>query len=109
MASACVRRMAALLEPPSSGRSRRNGYRALVSNTLPSNLTKGTSSTVCSAALFSSDWSMWLAGLFGPPDVTVDPFTLAPTGQVRITLNQFADGGARHPAAFAKIDDLLSG
>lgn len=86
-----------------------NGYRVAVSNTLPSNLTKGTSSTVCSAALFSSDYSMWLAAFFGPPDVTVDPYSLAPTGQVRITLNQFADGGARQPAAFAKIDDLLSG
>lgn len=85
-----------------------NGYRAFVTNNLPANLTKGSSSTVCSAALFSSDWSMAVIGLFGAPDVTVDPYTLAATGQVRITLNQFADGGVRQPAAFAKIDDLLT-
>lgn len=85
-----------------------NGYRALVTNNLPANLTKGSNTTVCSAALFASDWSMAILGLFGPPDVTVDPYTLAATGQVRITLNQFADFGIRQPAAFAKIDDLLS-
>ena len=85
-----------------------NGYRVAVTNNVLSNLTKGTSTTVCSNALFASDWSMWLVALFGAPDVTVDPYTLAATGQVRITLNQFADAGARQPAAFAKVDDLLT-
>lgn len=64
---------------------------------------------MCSAALFGSDFSMAILGLFGAPDVVVDPYTLAATGQVRITLNQFFDFGVRQPAAFAKIDDLLSG
>ncbi len=85
-----------------------NGYRVAVTNNVPSNLTKGSSTTVCSSALFSSDWSMAVLGLFGAPDVTVDPYSLAATGQVRITLNQFADFGVRQPGAFAKIDDLLS-
>jgi uncharacterized protein YbbC (DUF1343 family) len=47
--------------------------------------------------------------LFGAPDITVDPYTKADTGQVKITLNQFADFGVRQPACFAKIDDLLAG
>jgi HK97 family phage major capsid protein len=85
-----------------------NGYRALVTNTVPSNLTKGTSTTICSAGIFSSDYSMGVMGLFGAPDVTVDPYTKADTGQVKITLNQFADFGVRQPSAFSKIDDLLS-
>jgi HK97 family phage major capsid protein len=84
-----------------------NGYRAAISNNVPSNLTKGTSTTVCSAAFFSADWSMGVVGLFGAPDVTVDPYTKADTGQVKITLNQFADFGIRQPAAFAKCEDLL--
>ena len=84
-----------------------NGYRCAVSNNVPSNLTKGSSTTVCSAAIFSADWSMGVIGLFGAPDVTVDPYTKADTGQVKITLNQFADFGIRMPAAFAKIEDLL--
>lgn len=85
-----------------------NGYRAAVSNSMPSNLTKGTNTTVCSAALFSSDWSMAVLGFFGAPDVVVDPYTKADTGQVKITLNQFFDFGVRQPGAFAKIEDLLT-
>lgn len=85
-----------------------NGYRAGVTNNLPSNLTKGTNTTVCSAALFSSDWSMAVLGFFGAPDVVVDPYTKADTGQVKITLNQFFDFGVRQPGAFAKIEDLLN-
>ena len=85
-----------------------NGYRAAVSNALPSNLTKGTSTTVCSAGLYSSDWSMTTIGLFGAPDITVDPYTKADSGQVKITLNQFADMKHRQPAALAKIEDWLS-
>jgi len=86
-----------------------NGYRAAVSNNVPSNLTKGSSTTVCSAAIFGSDWSMATIGLFGAPDITVDPYTKADTGQVKITLNQFADFAVRQPAAFSKIEDLLAG
>lgn len=86
-----------------------NGYRAAVTNNVPSNLTKGTSTTVCSAGLFSADWSMTTIGLFGAPDVTVDPYSKADTGQVKITLNQFADMQHRNPAAVAKCDDLITG
>ena len=85
-----------------------NGYRAAVTNNVPSNLTKGTSTTVCSATLFGSDWSNVVIGLFGAPDITVDPYSLAATGQVQITLNQFADMQHRQPATTAKIDDLLA-
>jgi HK97 family phage major capsid protein len=85
-----------------------NGYRAAVTNTLPSNLTKGTSTTVCSLGLFGSDWSNMVVGLFGAPDITVDPYSLAATGQVQITLNQFADACNRQPAAFAHIPDWVT-
>ncbi len=85
-----------------------NGYRALVTNNLLSNVTKGSSTTVCSQALFGSDWSMATIGLFGAPDITIDPYSKADTGQVKITLNQFADFGVRQPACFAKMDDILT-
>lgn len=85
-----------------------NGYRAAITNHVPSNLTKGTSTTVCSAAMFGSDWSMAVVGLFGAPDVVVDPYTKADTGQVKITLNQFADMQHRQPASLAVIKDLLA-
>ena len=76
---------------------------------MPSNLVKGSSGAVCSSAIFSSDWSMFVLGLFGGQDITVDPYTLATTGQVRITLNQFFDWLCRQPGAFSSIDDLLAG
>ena len=85
-----------------------NGYRVAISNNMPSNLTKGTSTTVCSSAIFGSDWSMATIGLFGAPDITVDPYTKADTGQVKITLNQFADFGLRQPATFAKREGILT-
>lgn len=85
-----------------------NGYRAAVTNNMPNNLTKGTSTTICSAAIFASDWSMGVLGLFGAPDITVDPYTKADTGQVKITMNQFADFGIRQPTCFAKQEDILT-
>ena len=85
-----------------------NGYRVAVSNNVPSNLTKGTSTTVCSAAFFGSDWSLAVIGLFGAPDVTVDPYTKADTGEVKITINAFADSGVRQPNAFQHYPDLLT-
>jgi HK97 family phage major capsid protein len=85
-----------------------NGYRAAVSNNVPSNLTKGSSSGICSSAAFSSDWSMFVLGLFGGLDITVDPYTLATTGQIRLTLNQFIDFACRQPGAFAVMDDMLT-
>jgi HK97 family phage major capsid protein/HK97 family phage prohead protease len=94
--------------PGPDGYTRINGYRAAYSNWVPSNLTKGTSNGICSAAIFSSDWSLGVLGLFGPPDITIDPYTLAATGQVRITLNQYVDFAIRQPAAFAMISDMLT-
>jgi HK97 family phage major capsid protein len=91
-----------------NGSSPLNGYRAGVTNNVPSNLVKGTSGAVCSSLVFSSDWSMFVLGLFGGLDVTVDPYTLATTGQVRITLNQFIDFLCRQPGAFSVMDDALT-
>lgn len=90
------------------GQTAVNGYRVAVTNNVPNNLTKGTSTTVCSMTAFSSDWSMAVLGLFGAPDVVVDPYTKADTGQVKITLNQFADFGIRQPGAFAVMLDQLT-
>jgi len=85
-----------------------NGYRAGITNWVPNNLTKGTSVGICSSVIYSSDWSMHVLGLFGGLDVTVDPYTLASTAQVRITLNQFIDWATRQPGAFAVMDDALT-
>lgn len=85
------------------------GYRAAVSNIMPSNLEKGSSGAVCSSAVFSADWSNLVIGVYGGGvDLTVDRVTLAAEGLVRITAALQVGVGVVRPAAFAKIDDLIT-
>jgi HK97 family phage major capsid protein len=85
-----------------------NSYRAAVTNNLSSTGTKGTATGVCSSLAFGSDWSDLIIAMFGGFDVVVDPYTLATTGQVRITGNQFIDVGVRQVASFAAMTDALT-
>lgn len=85
-----------------------NGYRTGVTNNLPSNGTKGTSAGVCSTLVFASDWSLFALGLFGGLDVVVDPYSLADSGQIKLTANQFIDVALRNPAGFAAMTDALT-
>lgn len=85
-----------------------NSYRAGITNNVPSNGTKGTSSGICSSIAFASDWADMVLGLFGGLDVVVDQYTQAGTGQVVITANQFIDVACRQPASFAAMTDALT-
>jgi HK97 family phage major capsid protein/HK97 family phage prohead protease len=85
-----------------------NGYRAGVSNNVPNTLTKGTATSICSSLIFANDWRMLVIGMFGGVEITIDPYTLATTGQVRLTVNAFVDVGCRQPASFAVMDDALT-
>ena len=67
-----------------------NGYPIEWTNLVPSNLTKGTSSSKCSAM------------------VVVDPFTLAENGDVRIVLNSWDDCVVAEPKSFAAVVDLTT-
>ena len=86
-----------------------NGYRAAVSNVMPSNLTKGTSTGVCSSMLFGSDWSSSVLGTFGAVEILLDELTQSVNGMNRLVMNAFIDHGVRRAADFASIDDLLAG
>jgi len=85
-----------------------NGYRAEVTNNVPSNLTKGTSSGVCSSLIFGSNWPMFVMATFGAVEVLVDEMTIAVNGLNRLILNAFIDTGCRRPADFATMDDALT-
>jgi HK97 family phage major capsid protein len=85
-----------------------NGYRTGVTNNLPSNGTKGTAVGVCSTLVFASDWSNFVLGLFGGLDIVVDPYSLADSGQIKLTANQFIDVALRNPATFAVMSDALT-
>ena len=84
-----------------------NGYPVAMSNTVPSGLTKGTSTELCAASIFAN-WEELLIGMWGGLDIIVDEYTLAKSGQVQVTQNMFADVGVRYPKAFAYWKDALT-
>lgn len=78
-----------------------NGYRAEVTNQMPSNYTRGTSTTVAHGIIFGV-WSELLIGEWGGAlEVVIDPYSSAKQGMVEITQMIMADVAVRHPKAFA--------
>jgi HK97 family phage major capsid protein len=92
---------------PVPGEGLLNGYRAAVSNQVPSDLTKGTSEDVCSAIIFGN-WRDLIYGLWGALDLQVNPYSLDTTGAVRVTAMQDADVAVRHAESFAAMQDALT-
>jgi HK97 family phage major capsid protein len=83
------------------------GYQALTSNSVPSNLDKGTSVGVASAILFGN-WSELIIGMWGGLDIMLDPYTGATSGTRRVIALQDVDVNARHAASFAAMKDALT-
>ena len=84
-----------------------NGHRAVVSNQVPSDLDKGTSTGVCSAIIFGN-WADLIIGMWGGLDLMVDPYTNSTSGTVRIVALQDVDVAVRHPESFAAMVDALT-
>jgi HK97 family phage major capsid protein len=82
-----------------------NGYRAAVSNQIPSNLVEGGSGAVLSAIIFG-DWSSLLIGEWGVLDVTADPYALGDSGGVVLRGFYDVDVAVRHPESFAVATDV---
>lgn len=83
------------------------GYEAVTSNAVPSTLTKGTSSGVCSAIMYGN-WADLVIGLWGGLDILLDPYTGATSGTRRVVALQDCDVNARHVASFAAMKDALT-
>lgn len=84
-----------------------NGYRAVATNQVPSNLVKGASGAVCSAIIFGN-FADAVFGLWGGLDVLVDPFTGGAAGTVRVRVLQDADFAIRRAESFAAMVDALT-
>lgn len=84
-----------------------NGYEGLVTNQVPSNLTKGTSSGVCSAIIFGNLADL-IIGMWGGLDLMVDPYTGSTSGTVRVVALQDVDVAVRHAESFAAMKDALT-
>ena len=83
------------------------GYRVVQTNNVPSNLTKGTSSGVCSAIIFGN-FNDVIIGQWGGTDVLVDPYTGSGSGTIRVVV--FADVGVavRHAESFSATQDYIT-
>jgi len=84
-----------------------NGYRAAVTNAVPSNLTKGTAVGVCSAIIFGN-FADLIIGMWGGLELIVDPYTGSTSGNVRVTALQDVDVAIRNVASFATMVDALT-
>lgn len=83
------------------------GYDAYVTNTVPSNLVKGSSGAVCSAAAFGN-WGDFVAGFWGGVDLMLDPYANATSGGKRVIALQDVDFNVRNVASFAVVKDILT-
>ena len=84
-----------------------NGYPVEWTNLVPSNLTKGEASGVCSAMIFGNFDDLYV-GHWGGVDIVVDPYTLAASADVRIVLNSWDDCVVVNPKSFAAIKDITT-
>ena len=83
-----------------------NDYDAYATNLLPSNLTKGSGSSLSS--LIHANWLDAVLAFWSGIDTLVDPYTGGPAGTLRIVVLQDCDFQIRHPASFAIINDMIT-
>jgi len=84
-----------------------NGYPSVASNHIPSDLSKGTSTGVCSALIFG-DFSQMLINQWGYMDLSVDEFSRKKEGLIEVTVNLFMDVVVKQPKAFTVVKDILT-
>jgi HK97 family phage major capsid protein len=84
-----------------------NGYRAGITNAVPSNLTKGSASGVCSAIIFGN-FADLMIGMWGALDLMVDPYTGSSAGTVRVVALQDVDIAVRNLESFSTMVDALT-
>ncbi|MDQ1345055.1 MAG: hypothetical protein QG586_585 [Pseudomonadota bacterium] len=84
-----------------------NGYNFLTTNAVPSNLTKGSATSVCSAMLFGN-WSDLIIGQWSGIDLLVDPYTGSKEGTVRVTAFVDVDVAVRYAESFSAVLDYTT-
>lgn len=82
-----------------------NNYPVLTSGLIPSTLTKGSSSSVCSAAIFG-DFSKLLLAQWGGLEVFPDPYSRSKEGLVVMLSNAYVDSLVLQPKSFAAMVDI---
>ncbi|WP_321331895.1 phage major capsid protein [uncultured Bacteroides sp.] len=75
-----------------------NGYKSLVTTNIASGMQTGLNEY---GAIFGN-WADYFVGQWGALDLTIDPYTEAANGQVKIVVNAYFDAGMRRAESFAK-------
>jgi HK97 family phage major capsid protein len=83
-----------------------NGYNVQTTTLVPSNLSKGTSSTL--SAMIFGDFSKMAIASFGGMELTVDPYSGATAGLTNVVLNAYMDCNLLQPTAFAVCKDIVA-
>lgn len=78
----------------------------VVSNHIPSNLTKGTGTGL--SAIICGDFSGVDLGQWGGIEIFADPFTQATTGTMRYHVSSFWDVNVKQTAMFTKMKDIIT-
>jgi len=89
-----------------SGAGELNGYPMAITTNVPSNLSKGTSSTL--SAMIFGDFSKLAVASWGGMELTVDPFSGATAGLTNMVLNAYMDVNLLQPKAFAVCKDIVA-
>lgn len=84
-----------------------NGYKVYVSNSMPSTLTKGSSSGVCSSMYFGNFNDLMILQ-WGGIDLVIDGVTLAKSNQIEVVANGYYDIIVRRAESFAACLDILT-
>lgn len=83
-----------------------NGYRAAVTNAVPSNLTKGNGSNL--SAIIFGNFRDLVIGMWGGLDLMVDPYSTSTSGTVRVVALQDVDVAVRYTESFATMVDAVT-
>jgi HK97 family phage major capsid protein len=85
------------------------GQTPAISNIVPSNLTKGTASGICSALIYGN-WPDLLIGMWSELDILVNPYesTAYSKGNVQVRAMMTVDIAVRQAASFGAIQDILA-
>lgn len=75
-----------------------NGYKCLVTTNMASGLQTAKDEY---GAIFAN-WADYFIGQWGALDLTVDPYTMAGQGQIKLIVNAYFDAGIRRDESFAK-------
>lgn len=91
-----------------------NGYPAYATNQMPANLTKGSSSGICSSSIFGK-WSELIYGFWdgagsgdGAISVLVNPYTNAASGAIQVVFYLDCQVALRHATSFSIINNALT-